>query len=310
MSDYIDSADSKVTGFGMITTARYEGFTERILSEFERILDKLSDSDKVNTVTDFYTKLYKHLQDPAGHDIGWINYKKDLISQLYRIYRELHYTGSSKEMIKSTIKGIEVGTDKDVSAGISNTKGMNVVQWKPIFDKHLESMAAHYRIYQTLNPDNAFRARPAYYLSLDQRYFDGNPANEQYTTPPIAWHNDEYTLEIRCKLLSTDKEILRIESGDNILTIKQEDYTFVSYLNGTKIAKLDTNEVLKKDHIVISYTRKETIFAANLDVTIANLPALDNAKLTITDSINPDGVYQLTYYPAAANDTEIRFLLN
>ena len=97
---------------------------------------------------------------------------------------------------------------------------------------------------------------------------------------------------------------------NNILTIKQEDYTFVSYLNGTKIAKLDTNEVLKKDHIVISYTRKETIFAANLDVTIANLPALDNAKLTITDSINPDGVYQLTYYPAAANDTEIRFLLN
>lgn len=80
MSDYIDSADSKVTGFGMITTARYEGFTERILSEFERILDKLSDSDKVHTVTDFYTKLYKHLQDPAGHDISWINYKKILLA--------------------------------------------------------------------------------------------------------------------------------------------------------------------------------------------------------------------------------------
>ena len=310
MSDYTNSADSKVTGFGVITTAGYEGFTERILSEFERILNKLSDSDKAHTVTDFYTKLYKHLQNPAGHDISWINYKKDLISQLYRIYRELHYTGSSKDMIKSTIKNIEIGTDKDVSAGISDTKGMNVVQWKPIFDKHLESMAAHYRIYQTLNPDNAFRARPAYYLSLDQRYFDGNPAKEQYHTPPIAWHNDEYTLEIRCKLLTTDKEILRIESGDNTLTIKQEDYTFIFYLNDTKIAKLDTNEILKKDHIVISYTRKETIFAANLDVTIVSLSALDNAKLTITDGINPDGVYQLTYYPAAANDAEIRFLLN
>ena len=68
---------------------------------------------------------------------------------------------------------------------------------------------------------------------------------------------------------------------------------------------------LKKDHIVISYTRNETILAANLDVTIAKLGnQLDNSILTIPDGIDINSVYQLTYYPVAANDTEIRFLLN
>lgn len=311
MSQYLDLTDSKVTGFGMITTGRYEGFTERILSEFERILNKLSDSDKVHTVIDFYTKLQKHLQDPAGHDISWINYKQDLISQLYRIYRELHYTGTTKDMLNAVIKDIEVGTDKDVSAGISTTKGMTAVQWKPIFQKHLESMAAHYRIYQTLNPDNAFRARPAYYISHDQRYLDKHPNNEEYTTPAIPWNNEEYTLELRYKLANTDREILYIRNDTNTLTLRQEEYSFVFYLNDSKIAELATNRVLKKDHIVISYTRNETILAANLDVTIAKLGnQLDNSILTIPDGIDINSVYQLTYYPVAANDTEIRFLLN
>lgn len=311
MSRYIESVDGKVTGFNMITTARYEGFSSRILSEFEIILNNLSNSDKVHTVIDYYTKLYNHIHDPAGHDINYMNYKKELISQLYRIYRELNYTGSTKDMVLGVVKDIEVGTDKDVAAGISDTKAMNVVQWKPIFDRHLESMSAHYRIYETLNPDNAFRARPTYHLSVTERYFDANPTDSEYATPSILWNNSAYTLEVRYRLSPTDRTIFSIKNTSNTLDVKQENYTLTFYLNGTKVAELATNAVLQKDHIVISFTKKEAIFAANLDVTIVNLAdVLDDAHLVIPNGLTHTGVYQLTYYPVAANDDEIRFLLN
>ena len=61
--------NSKITGFDTLSTLRFEGFTERNMSELEQILLNLDKSESVQNIKDFYINLYNHIHDTKGHDI-------------------------------------------------------------------------------------------------------------------------------------------------------------------------------------------------------------------------------------------------
>ena len=46
--------NSKITGFDTLSTLRFEGFTERNMSELEQILLNLDKSESVQNIKDFY----------------------------------------------------------------------------------------------------------------------------------------------------------------------------------------------------------------------------------------------------------------
>jgi hypothetical protein len=66
--------NSKITGFDTLSTLRFEGFTERNMSELEQILLNLDKSESIQNIKDFYINLYNHIHSTRGHDIDLSGY--------------------------------------------------------------------------------------------------------------------------------------------------------------------------------------------------------------------------------------------
>lgn len=158
--------NAKVSGFHSIDVIRYDGFTERMLSDLEVIITNFYNLPKVQAMIQFYDDLSNHLfNSPGAHDIDITPWSPELIQQLYRTYRSSGFVGTKQDMLSSIAKFIEIGSMEDYIAGFSDKKAVNVLGWQYLFKKHSADKHAHKSIFEIIQPNAVLNREPGFYFS-------------------------------------------------------------------------------------------------------------------------------------------------
>lgn len=308
MTDDTKLTDCKVSGFDTITTYRYEGFTERLVSEFERILNNLQNSAEVNNIIEFYTKLQEHIASNSAHDMNLSVLSDELIAQLYRTYRKAGYTESRADMILALDKQITSGTDVEANAGISQDKPMSAKQWKPIFDRHTTSKAAHYKLYNTLNPDKSFNVVPSVYSDSTVITITDDKVNPTQGTVTAKFKvavSRPFTI-MNVSFLNDNIAVFSLvaELNNGTINIVTNKGTYALSCG------ISSDVILTNDTLVVSYAASSiSIYNMLNGIDIPDLPTYTQVKITI-DGNRSGNTQSSAYYPVAADEDEIRFLLN
>lgn len=289
--------NSKITGFDTLSTLRFEGFTERNMSELEQILLNLDKSESVQNIKDFYINLYNHLHDTKGHDIDLSEYSPTFLHQLYEVYRRYGNTGSISEMLLQVEKNITVATNKDIDAGFNDTKAVTAKQFKSIFQKHLDNPRAHRTIYDKLVPKATFTGTPT--LSCI------SSTNVHSVDVSDLWCTGYGTIVVKYTDKGTAYSVLSLQGNTNI-DISLEDHALFIQINDNDRQELNRYVDLTKDTLVISYKNNVLTLATTKEITEIVLDT-ELAINTINTGIQ---THRLVYYPQQATVDEIRFLLN
>jgi hypothetical protein len=300
--------NSKVTGFNTLSTLRFENFTERNLSEIERILLSLRESDDFQTIKNFYINLKTHLNDTAPHPFDITPYKGNIINQLYEIYRRYGGTATKEEMLLQIEKEIPIASSSDIIAGINDSKAVTAKQFKPVFESHTNNLQAHERLHNALMPTTVFTGVPTLYLST---LFI--PTSNDIDITDI-WNTSAGTIVLRNNFRTPGSIFKLMNNRTTILEISIDSTNIVISINQA-VTTMPLAEGLVKDVIVISYSNKSIIIADCVNVvTIPYNQLLHASSFILPNGISNDttgnDLYELTYYPTAANADEIRFLLN
>lgn len=149
---------SSVSGFHSFESFRFVGFTESLLSDFERIVTEYYKSPVTVAMKQFYIDLNKHLfETKNAHSIELGEFSVTLVNQLFRSYRMAGFTGTKKDMLISILKVLEIGTEKEFLAGVSETKAVTLKNWTSFFKKHSSDKRAHKHIFDTIQPSAVFK---------------------------------------------------------------------------------------------------------------------------------------------------------
>lgn len=289
--------NSKITGFDTLSTLRFEGFTERNMSELEQILLNLDKSESVQNIKDFYINLYNHIHDTKGHDIDLSEYSHTFLHQLYEVYRRYGNIGSISEMLLQVEKNITVATNKDIDAGFNDTKAVTAKQFKPIFQKHLDNPRAHCTIYDKLVPKATFTCTPTL------AYINSN--NVHNVDVSDLWCTGYGTIVIKYIDKGTAYSVLSLQGNTNI-DISLEDHALFIKVDDNDRQKLNRYVDLTKDTLVISYKNNVLTLATTKEITEIVL----DTELSINTINTGIQTHRLVYYPQQATVDEIRFLLN
>ena len=288
--------NSKITGFDTLSTLRFEGFTERNMSELEQILLNLDKSESVQNIRDFYINLYNHIHDTRGHDIDLSGYSDAFLYQLYEVYRRYGNKDSISEMLLQVEKNVTIATNKDIDAGFNDTKAVTAKQFKSIFQKHLDNPKAHRTIYDKLVPKATFTGIPTLsYINLT------NALNIDVSD---SWCTIYGTIVVKYIDSGTDYSVLSLQGNTNI-DISLEDHALFINVGNTR-QELNRYVDLTKDTLVISYKNNVLTLATTKEITEIML----DTELSITTINTGIQTHRLIYYPQQATVDEIRFLLN
>lgn len=288
--------NSKITGFDTLSTLRFEGFTERNMSELEQILLNLDKSESIQNIKDFYINLYNHIHSTRGHDIDLSGYSDAFLYQLYEVYRRYGNKDSISEMLLQVEKNVTIATNKDIDAGFNDTKAVTAKQFKSIFQKHLDNPKAHRTIYDKLVPKATFTGIPTLsYINLT------NALNIDVSD---SWCTIYGTIVVKYIDSGTDYSVLSLQGNTNI-DISLEDHAL--FINvGNNRQELNRYVDLTKDTLVISYKNNVLTLATTKEITEIML----DTELSITTINTGIQTHRLIYYPQQATVDEIRFLLN
>lgn len=289
--------NSKITGFDTLSTLRFEGFTERNMSELEQILLNLDKSESVQNIKDFYINLYNHIHDTKGHDIDLSSYSHTFLHQLYEVYRRYGNIGSISEMLLQVEKNITVATNKDIDAGFNDTKAVTAKQFKPIFQKHLDNPRAHRIIYDKLVPKATFTCTPT--LSYM------NATNSLNVDVSDLWCTVYGTIVVKYIDKGTAYSVLSLQGNTNI-DISLDNHALFIKVDDNDRQELNRYVDLTKDTLVISYKNNVLTLATTKEITKIVL----DTELSINAINTGIQTHRLVYYPQQATVDEIRFLLN
>lgn len=322
--------NSKISGFDTLSTLRFEGFTERNMSEMEQILLNLSRSKEFQSISELYLKLYNHIHSSSGHNIDITPDEHAFISQLYDVYRRYGNTGSVTDMLMSIVKQVQIATNMDVDGGFNDTKAVTATQCKRLFNKHLLENNAHRTIYNAMVPKATFTAPPALSCTID--------LNGIVTDIPCSdiWNSNCGAMVV--KYIDTEHPSLvtpsSTDTGSGVLVVGQDtyellhlygdvdvvvymfsedyhDYTLYLKIGNQPAVELPRYSELGKDALVLCYDEHSLSVTTSKGKTTVAL----NEQLQITN-INPcisfDRIHtrRFTYYTTSASSDEIRFLLN
>lgn len=288
--------NSKITGFDTLSTLRFEGFTERNMSELEQILLNLDKSESVQNIKDFYINLYNHIRDTKGHDIDLSEYSDTFLYQLYEVYRRYGNKDSISEMLLQVEKNVTIATNKDIDAGFNDTKAVTAKQFKSIFQKHLDNPRAHRTIYDKLVPKATFTGIPTLsYINL---------INALNVDVSDLWCTIYGTIVVKYIDKGTDYSVLSLQGNTNINISLENHALFINVGNNRQ--ELNRYMDLTKDTLVISYKNNVLTLATTKEITEIVL----DTELSINTINTGIQTHRLVYYPQQATVDEIRFLLN
>lgn len=301
--------NSRMSGFNTLSTLRFENFTERNLSELERILISLRDSADYQNITNFYFKLSEHLTNTAAHQIDISQYSDIIIDKLYETYRRYGGTASRSEILLQIEKDIPVATNADIAAGINDSKAVTAKQFKNVFNRHVDNLNAHEKLRNAIMVEDVYPGYATLYLSSLFRH-DLNTVDVT-----DIWNNSEGTLILRNKIREPGL-IFAMKQGNAVVmsfTVDAENNIVVTIGQETLTIPIATG--LIKDCIVVTYTLNEILVADATEVI--SIPRQHDLNITtlelpngISDTLTGNDLYNLVYYPLSATRSEVRFLLN
>lgn len=314
--------NSKITGFDTLSTLRFEGFTERNMSELEQILHNLDKSDSVQNIKDFYINLYNHIHSSGEHNIDLSEHNSTFLGKLYEVYRRYGNTGSMSDMLHRIEKNITIATNKDIAAGFNDTKAVTAGQFKTVFNKHVDNATAHRRIYDALVPDATFTGTPTVAITGNNTNISLGNARDfwctSYGTLVLKYRDPKRPRDIGNPDITGIGGIITVETTYDILTIQGNINITLSMTNRSEDAhKLflqindDIQEIpryttLAKDTLVMCYNGNNLCIGTTKEMTNIVLPDILNVSGV---NISPLA-HRFVYYPQSATADEMRFLLN
>ena len=185
--------NASITGWTSVDTIRFIGFSERVMSDLEIIIQNFYKLPKVQAMMQFGEDLRVHLyQSPNDHDLDISPWHDRLIKQLYRTYRLSGYTGSIKDMLFSIDKVIDIAKHVDITAGYTKTKAVDLGGWRWLFDKHSTERLSHYDRFDDLQPSEVLNLYPGFSFS---HFIKENFDPYKTTGYPIdSWNDSAGTL--------------------------------------------------------------------------------------------------------------------
>lgn len=185
--------NAKVTGFHSIDSIRFEGFTEQLLSEFERVIASFYQQPTMQAMATFHDDLRAHIYCTSRcHSIDLSPFAPELIKQLFRAYRDAGFKGTVTDMFLSIVKLIEIGSHDDVLAGISQHHALNILGWQYLFNAHRCDKQAHSRIFDLIQPHDALNREPVFHFDACLPEYYDVYKEHGYTIP--GWNRLSGTL--------------------------------------------------------------------------------------------------------------------
>ena len=306
--------NSKITGFDTLSTFRFEGFTERNMSELEQILHNLDKSDSVQNIKDFYTNLYNHVHSSGGHNIDLSEHEITFLGKLYEVYRRYGNSGSMSDMLHRIEKNITIATNRDIAAGFNDTKAVTAGQFKTVFSKHVDNATAHRRIYDALVPKATFTGTPTVALiGIDRDTLLDNAHDfwcTNYGTLVLKYRDPDGHRNIGGIIVDeTTYDLLTIQGNINItlsMTNRPEDAHKLFLQINDDIQEIPRYTTLAKDTLVMCYNGNNLCIGTTKEMTDIVLPDILNVSgINVSPYVN-----RFVYYPQSATADEMRFLLN
>lgn len=305
--------NSKITGFDTLSTFRFEGFTERNMSELEQILHNLDKSDSVQNIKDFYTNLYNHVHSSGGHNIDLSEHEITFLGKLYEVYRRYGNSGSMSDMLHRIEKNITIATNRDIAAGFNDTKAVTAGQFKTVFSKHVDNATAHRRIYDALVPKATFTGTPTVALiGIDRDTLLDNTHDFWYTnygTLVLKYRDPDGHRNSGIIVDETTYDLLTIQGNINItlsMTNRPEDAHKLFLQINDDTQEIPRYTTLAKDTLVMCYNGNNLCIGTTKEMTDIVLPDI----LNVSGIIVSPYVNRFVYYPQSATADEMRFLLN
>lgn len=196
----------------------YENFVchipeENIVELGYIIHNLLKDSKTVDTLS-FIENVEQHIDDVHGHHIDLSDVAYDLIYQLYGTYRDAGYTGSVKDMLIAIEKDVEVASHIEMIEGWTETKAVNVIEWRWRLARHQQDNNAHKALIDSFRPQHVLNLTPI--VSYHYKYSSQDLIT--ITDVPIPyWEGTDGTINLEfCMSIyqDCDKDILTVTMLD------------------------------------------------------------------------------------------------
>ncbi len=321
--------NATMSGFTGYDTVKFTGFNDRVLTNLESIINAFIQLPKVQAATQFYDALKQHIslcKEP--HQLTMDVYKAKLIMLLYKYYRNVGYTGTVSDMLRSIVKNIEIASDEEVAEGYDYQKAVNTVSWRKLFAAHLDNVAAHQQLVDTYAPNPAINLEPAFYFSYSFGSLNNIYREENYT--PTQWNRRAGTLFLGYHY-DFEGEELEDESYMDLIRLTflgfyVKLYVKYDHLESKRYLVLETNysgewetfslELIDNlsgtEQILLIYQNHQLVMkSADNEITI-NDPFHHTVPtdLSFYSPITEDSLRELAYYPVAIDATEQKFFLN
>lgn len=335
-----DNTEAEVSGFNSIDAIRYVGFNDRFISTFEEILTNFSNMQRTQDIINFTSKLRQHINNNNAHDLQLDDVSSTLIDQLYEMYRQYGYTGTTGDMLDALLKQVDIGTLEEVILGVSQTKAITAPCWQVLADRHNANVRSHKHIFETLQPGDAFNVTPQLFLNYYLRQIDETFRGDTVTLS--EWNPHEGTIYFKFGYNYTDNiKIVTAGVGiDHIWSLTYPQYTIqcdiaidlsnkhaallINYIDGIQnrtrnlatISLAFANNIV--ENIVITYTpTKLTLRTTTTTITndSGNQYFGGNhspSQLVFHQPFNDQGtaLREFAIYPVAAKNSEQVFFLN
>lgn len=338
MSDTEDRS-SKFSGFRNYSTFKHKGFNDRNISDIERILIKLRQDAKFMELSAFDDVLFHHILDRHAHNLGIDDLCDSLITQLYHSYRDLGYKGTRDDMIKATVKDVDIGSIPECRVGINEKKAVSVPGWLEMFDNHDTDPQSHESFFESLTPNDAFNTEADFHLDTligDQKFLiESGLYAVEWSSPDstlylsISYNFKDYVSDTEptitlCEFYSYSRHYKIVVVGNVIGTIRKPQVLLMERDDaaGTDkfigMARLSFEQegydrillIQKRDGSVILRTMTDRvflnkIFTKNTKHLLINCPIKARA-----DTSNRVTIKEISHYPAAASTSQQLYFLN
>lgn len=304
-----------VSGFSDISTFRYEGFTERNITDFMNILLSIENDDKYQKMTQLFEKLRMHMQATNdAHTFDLKGMEDGVLGCLYKQYRKHGYKGTVKDMLNSVIKTIKVAEDHTVKAGVSLTEAESVISFSKMMKEHFDKDYAHRQINDTFNPTTCINNYP--YLILD--YFSDTTKNS-YVIDNIINRGAIY-FELWYKKNRNQGNLFSVVFKQGTLVVKSNQTGIEVDLDNRQVVKLDYPSKLNINKYVLTISeegvklRDEISKAANSNTILSNA-----SNIVFSSNVLPiggatrncsDGINKVYVYDYVPTEEEQTYLLN
>ena len=313
--------ESTVSGFSTYNTCRFEGFTERNAADLMEILNSIESSEKFKKLSTLYETLKTHLLTTDGaHTFSLTEMNDDVIRTLYTLYRKHGYKGSSKDMLFSVIKTVEIGNKEDIAAGMNKEKAETAVDFNKLLVEHYNKEYAHRNISDTITPTACVNKYP--YVVFDSYY--AQKSVEVYNLLDAGTIFFEYRY-VKNKNqgelfnISFDACLIKVVATSLGVDVVLDNHPDTSHTSNV-ILHLDYPKDLKMNKYVFSfdkygvYFRDEINSIRNTSVVLSagRLLSLPDNSNSIVGSGNSrsDGIRKIYVYDCNLSDEEKTYLLN